>query len=407
MLIHGLTTARRFAVLIPGIVILLTACSREAPPAAHGGGEMPPMPVTVATVLHESISEWDEYTGRLEAPQTVELRPRVSGYIDKVLFTEGSIVKAGAPLFVIDSRQTQAEVNRLNAELKSAEARLKLADSDLTRAQSLRKQSAIAIEQVESRSADLEQAQANVESIKAALESARLNLSFSQVTAPISGKVSRAQVTAGNYVTAGQTPLTSLVSTDKVYAYFDIDEQSFLRYTSQNNQSGKSVQLQLTNEQGYPHTGQIDFVDNQVNPQTGTIRVRAVFSNQDNVFTPGLFVRLRVVSSEPYQAILIDDRAVSTDLNNKFVLVVGADNKLEYRSITLGPRVSGLRVVREGLQPGDTIVIKGLQRVYPGSQVQPEEAPMAEQQVLESLRAESKMAHAPLENTQPQEATES
>jgi len=407
MLNHGMAAARRFAVLMPCIVFLLTACNQETPPAAQGEDQAPPTPVTVATVLHESISEWDEFTGRLEAPQTVELRPRVSGYIDKVLFTEGSIVKAGTPLFVIDSRQTQAEVNRLNAELKSSKARLKLADSDLTRAQSLRKQSAIAIEQVESRNADLEQARANVESIKAALESARLNLSFSQVTAPITGKVSRAQVTAGNYVTAGKTPLTSLVSTDKVYAYFDIDEQSYLRYTGQSNQSGKSVQLQLTNEQGYPHTGHIDFVDNQVNPQTGTIRVRAVFSNQDNVFTPGLFARLRVVSSEPYQAILIDDRAVSTDLNNKFVLLVGANNKLEYQSITLGPRVSGLRIVREGLQPGDTIVIKGLQRVFPGSQVQPEETPMTEQQVLESLRAESKMAIAPTHSLQPQEASES
>ncbi|WP_245555213.1 efflux RND transporter periplasmic adaptor subunit [Hahella ganghwensis] len=386
---------------------LLTACNESVPPAQQQGGQMPAMPVTVAKVLHEPISEWDEYTGRLEAPQTVELRPRVSGYINKVLFTEGSIVKQGDLLFEIDARQYQAEVNRLKADLKSAEARLKLANSDLNRAQSLRKQSAIAIEQVESRSADLDQAQANVESIKAALDVAQLNLSFTRVTAPISGKVSRAQVTAGNYVSDGDTVLTSLVSMDKVYAYFDIDEQAYLRFRSQNGKANRSVQMQLTNEQGYPHTGTLNFVDNQVNPQTGTIRVRAVFDNPDNHFTPGLFARLRLVSSEQYQAILINDRAVGTDLNNKFVLVLGGDNTLEYRAIQLGPKVSGLRVVRSGLAPEDKIVIKGLQRVYPGSQVQPEEAPMAEPEVLEALRADSHLAESPVAGQGTAEATES
>ncbi|OZG73189.1 efflux transporter periplasmic adaptor subunit [Hahella sp. CCB-MM4] len=388
-------------------LLLLSACNESSPPPQTAGGKMPPMPVTVAKVLYETISEWDEYTGRLEAPQTVELRPRVSGYIDKVLFTEGSIVKQGDLLFLIDPRQYQAEVNRLNAELKSAEARLKLANSDLNRAQSLRKQSAIAIEQVEARSADLDQAQANVESIKAALDVAKLNLSFTRVTAPISGRVSRAQVTAGNYVSDGETELTSLVSMDKVYAYFDVDEQAYLRFHNQSGQANRSVQMQLANEQGYPHVGKLDFVDNQVNPQTGTIRVRAVFENQNNQFTPGLFARLRLVSSDRYQAILINDRAVGTDLNNKFVLVLGEGNTLEYRAIKLGPKVSGLRVVRSGLNPDDKIVIKGLQRVFPGSQVQPEDAPMAEPEVLDALRADNHLANSPVAGKATTEATES
>ena len=389
---------KRLKTLIFSIpLLLLVACNQDtgnsvAPP------EMPPAQVTASKVIHETISEWREFTGRLEAPERVELRPRVSGYIDSVKFTEGALVEKGTVLFEIDPRPLQAEVNRLKADLESAQAREKLARNDLKRAQSLRKQRAIAVEQLESRSADLEQAQANVASIRAALASARLNLSFTKVSAPITGRVSNAQVTAGNYVNAGQTVLTSLVSKDKIHAFFDADEQTFLRYkpliNSSEDYSKIRVLMQLANEEKYIHQGQINFIDNQVNPQTGTIRIRAVFDNTKNQFTPGLFARLKVGGSLRYQAILIDDRAVATDLSNKFVLVVNQDNVLEYRAVILGPKYGGLRVVLEGLNPEDTIVTKGLQRAFPGSTVAPTIEPMARGELEEQLKA----AQAQLEN---------
>lgn len=363
-------------------VVVLSACGRT-PDAVQA----PAAPkVSVAKVIEQPINEWDEFTGRLEAPETVEVRPRVSGQIDLVGFTEGAQVKKGDLLFQIDPRPFQAEVRRLEAQLQQAKATAIRSANEARRGERLRDSNAISAELAESRSSAAAEARAGVDAIQAQLDLARLNLSFTRVTAPISGRVSRAEFTAGNIVTADVTPLTSVVSTDKVYAYFDADERVYLKYTqlAREGQRGQStpVYLGLTNETGNPHLGQMNFVDNQVNPRTGTIRGRAVFDNRDGQFTPGLYARLKLVGSAQYDAVLINDEAVGTDLGKKFVLVMDKDNKAAYRAVELGPKLEGLRIVRSGLTKDDRIVVKGLQRVRPGSPVTPEETPMASEQTL-------------------------
>nr|WP_314483930.1 efflux RND transporter periplasmic adaptor subunit [uncultured Pseudomonas sp.] len=366
-------------------VVALGACSKT-PDAAQA----PTAPkVTVAKVIEQPINEWDEFTGRLEAPETVEVRPRVSGQIDQVAFTEGAQVRKGELLFQIDPRPFQAEVRRLEAQLQQAKASAIRSANEARRGERLRDSNAISAELAESRNSAAAEARAGVDAIQAQLDLARLNLSFTRVTSPINGRVSRAQFTAGNIVTADITPLTSVVSTDKVYAYFDADERVYLKYTqlARQGQRGQTtpVYLGLTNETGNPHLGQMNFVDNQVNPRTGTIRGRAVFDNQRGEFTPGLYARLKLVGSAQYDAVLINDEAVGTDLGKKFVLVMDKDNKAAYRAVELGPKLEGLRIVRSGLAKDDRIVVRGLQRVRPGSQVTPEEAPMASEQTLAAL----------------------
>lgn len=345
--------------------------------------------VSVAKVLEQPVNEWDEFTGRLEAPETVEIRPRVSGQIDAVAFTDGALVKKGDLLFQIDPRPFQSEVRRLEAQLQQARATANRSDNEAQRGERLRTNNAISAELADSRTTTAQEARAGVAAIQAQLDLAKLNLSFTRVTSPISGRVSRAEITAGNIVTADVTPLTSVVSTDKVYAYFDADERVFLKYTelARKGQRGQTtpVYLGLSNEAGNPHQGQMNFVDNQVNPRTGTIRGRAVFDNSDGSFTPGLYARVKLVGSGVYSAVLINDEAVGTDLGKKFVLVMGQDNKPTYRTVELGPKVEGLRIVRSGLSKDDTIVVKGLQRVRPGQPVTPEETPMASAETLAAL----------------------
>jgi multidrug efflux system membrane fusion protein len=255
----------------------------------------------------------------------------------------------------------------------------------------LRKSNAISAELADARASAAKEAQAAVAGIQAELDNARLNLSFTRVTAPIDGRVSRAEVTAGNLVTAGQSQLTSLVSTDRVYAYFDADERVFLKYVELARQTGghtrdaSPVYLGLSSEDGHPHLGQLDFLDNQVNPQTGTIRGRAVFDNVNGRFTPGLYARLKLVGSKTYDATLIQDVAVGTDLGKKFVLVLDKDNAVQYRTIELGPKMEGLRIVRSGLAKGEKIVVNGLQRAMPGSIVEPQSVPMADEATLAQL----------------------
>ncbi|CAI8716346.1 MULTISPECIES: multidrug efflux RND transporter periplasmic adaptor subunit MexE [Pseudomonas] len=366
-------------------VVVMSACGRtpeavQAPAATK---------VSVAKVLEQPINEWDEFTGRLEAPETVEVRPRVSGQIDQVAFTEGAQVKKGDLLFQIDPRPFQAEVRRLEAQLQQARATAIRSENEAQRGERLRSSNAISAELAESRTSAAAEARAGVAAIQAQLDLARLNLSFTRVTAPISGRVSRAQFTAGNIVTADVTPLTSVVSTDKVYAYFDADERVYLKYTqlARDGQRGQStpVYLGLSNESGNPHLGQMNFVDNQVNPKTGTIRGRAVFDNTDGQFTPGLYARLKLVGSATYSAVLINDEAVGTDLGKKFVLVMDKDNKAAYRAVELGPKLEGLRIVRNGLSKDDRIVVKGLQRVRPGSPVDPQDTPMASDATIAAL----------------------
>jgi multidrug efflux system membrane fusion protein len=380
-------------------IAIISACSSEQEPQAAQPAPAAPT-VTVAEVLHERLTEWDEFTGRLEAPESVVLRPRVSGYIEKVAFEEGAIVQAGQPLFYIDSRSFKTEVKRLKAELTEAQSQLKLAELAYNRTKRLTSQNAISKEDYDNRFAELQQAKAHVQSVEAALELAELNVSYTRVEAPITGRVSRADVTKGNFVSAGQTKLTTLVSTEKVYAYFDADEHTYLKYTKlaqegtrADDRSAKNpVFMALANESEYPHQGYIDFVDNRINPSTGTIRGRAVFENEKGNFTPGLFARLQLIGSASYQGILIDDKAIGTDLNNKFVLVLDENNTVQYRPIKMGEKVNGLRIVSQGLQPGERIVVKGLQRVRPGTPVNPQEGQMATpEQVAQLHRLQAKV----------------
>ena len=375
-------------------VLVLSACGKTPDTAAS----MPAAKVSVAKVLEQPVNEWDEFTGRLEAPETVEIRPRVSGQIDKVAFTEGALVKKGDLLFQIDPRPFQAEVRRLEAQLAQARASATRSENEARRGDRLRQSNAISAELADSRTSAAQEARAAAAAIQAQLDLAKLNLSFTRVTSPISGRVSRAEITAGNLVTADVTALTSVVSTDKVYAYFDADERVFLKYTqlARQGQRGQAtpVYMGLSNEEGNPHLGQMNFIDNQVNPQTGTIRGRAVFDNRDGAYTPGLYARLKLVGSGTYSAVLINDEAVGTDLGKKFVLVMDADNTPAYRAVELGPKIEGLRIVRSGLNKNDTIIVKGLQRARPGSPVTPETVPMASEETLAALAQQRKALEA-------------
>jgi multidrug efflux system membrane fusion protein len=366
-------------------VVILSACGAKP----EGGAAPAPVKVSVAKVLEQPVNEWDEVTARLEAPETVEVRPRVSGQIDEVAFTEGGMVKKGDLLFQIDPRPFQAEVRRLEAQLQQVLAASVRSDNEAQRGERLRTNNAISAELADSRTTAAQEAKAGVAAIQAQLDLAKLNLSFTRVTSPISGRVSRAEITAGNIVTADVTPLTSVVSNDKVYAYFDADERVFLKY-NQLARDGKRgtttpVYMGLSNETDNPHQGQMNFVDNQVDPKTGTIRGRAVFDNSKGEYTPGLYARLKLVGSGTYSAVLITDDAVGTDLGKKFVLAIGQDGKPAYRAVELGPKVEGLRIVRSGLSKDDTIIVKGLQRVRPGQQVQTETLPMASDETLSAL----------------------
>ncbi|WAJ39806.1 efflux RND transporter periplasmic adaptor subunit [Pseudomonas sp. GOM7] len=385
--------------------LLLSGCE-QAPQAQ---AQMPAPKVSVAEVIEQPVNEWDEFTGHLEAPQSVEIRPRVSGYIDRVAFDEGSLVKKGDLLFQIDPRPFQAELKRLEAQLQQARANQARAVNEARRGERLRQSNAISAELADARASAASEAQAQVAAIQAELDNARLNLDFTRITSPIDGRVSRAEITRGNLVNAGESLLTSVVSTDKVYAYFDADERAFLKYTELAHDAGTDargaspVYLGLSDEAGHPHLGQLDFLDNQVNPRTGTIRGRAVFDNQDGRFTPGLYARLKLVGSKPYAATLIKDEAVGTDLGKKYVLVLGDDNTVAYRSIELGPKLEGLRIVRSGLSKGEKIVVNGLQRAMPGATVDPQPVAMADADTLAQL---ARMREAAAESQSPRLAAE-
>lgn len=377
--------------------LVLAACGNpEAADQAQAQAQAAPL-VSVAQVVYERVTEWDEFTGRLQAPQTVNLVPRVSGYIEQVHFSEGALVQKGDLLVQIDPRPFAAEVARLKAELQSAKSASVLADAEYSRAEKLSSQRAISAEVLDSRLARKQQTAATVASVSAALQRAELDLSYTSIRAPISGRVSYAQVTAGNYVNAGQSQLTSLVSTDKMYAYFDVDEQTYLKYArlaqdgkraDTRDEAANPVYMALASETGFNHIGHVDFVDNRIDAQTGTIRIRASFANTENDLLPGLFARIRLVGSDSYDGVLIDEKAVGTDLNNKFVLVVNASNQLEYRAITLGEKVNGLRIVTDGLAATDKIVVNGLQRVRPNMQIEPKLVEMASSEQLVKLRSE-------------------
>ncbi len=375
-------TATRLGIFL--LALLIGACQNdtsESMPASQENGPPPAMPVTTAEVVAKTIELWETFTGRLESAERVELRPRVSGYLKDVAFTEGAFVNSGDLLFTIDDAPFKAEVRRLEAELNSARAQIALATRDVERASSLKQTNAISQEQLDNRNTQLIKARADADAIEAALENAKLNLSYTQVVAPISGRISNANITQGNYVTQGDTVLTSIVSIKEIHAYFDVDENTFIRLTERrllkgDKQLGAVAQLQLAGASQFTHTGKIDFIDNQINPLTGTIRLRASFANTDDRLTPGMFARIRMQVGAPVEAILIDEQVISTDLSNKYVLRVGDQNMLEYQPVSLGVRQGHLRVINAGLNKGDQIVVKGLHMVRPGMPVVPEKIDM-------------------------------
>jgi RND family efflux transporter MFP subunit len=354
----------------------LAACSSK-PPAPP-----PPPSVSVAPVLQRDLAEWDEFSGRLQAVDQVEIRPRVSGYIKHVTFTEGREVRKGETLFEIDPRPYQADLDRAQAQLEQARTAADLAAREVARAEKLVNVQAISREEFDSRTSAQANSVAAVRAAEAAVETARLNLSWTQVRSPIKGRVSRAEVTEGNLVQAGPpdaTLLTTVVSLDSIYVYFDSDEQTYLRYAGRTAADGKGwrterlpVYLGLANETGFPHEGYLDFVDNRIDPTTGTIRTRAIFSNRDRRFTPGLFARVKLVGGQRKPVLLVRDAAVGTDQDRKFVLVLAKGDSLAYRPVELG-RLSddGLRIVRSGVEPGEKVVVNGLMRVRPGIKVTP------------------------------------
>lgn len=347
----------------------------------------PPLPqVTAAPAIAREITEWDEFTGRLEPVQSVGVRPRVSGLISKVTFEEGSLVRQGQLLFQLDDRPFLTQVERLRAELAQATSARDRAASEMRRADRLAADNAMSLEERERRAGAATEAGAHVDAVAAALRAAELELEFTRVISPIDGRVSRALVTRGNLVSGGQgeaTLLTTVVSVDPIYAAFAADEQTFLRYGDRVRQHGKGashdlpIQMALADEETFPHAGTLQFLDNQLDPLTGTIAGRAMFRNADRRLTPGLFVRLRLPGTASYPGVLVEDRAVGTDLDRRFVLVVGKDQTIESRTVTLGPIVDGLRVVQKGLRAGELVVVNGLQRVRPGAKVNAAVATMA------------------------------
>ena len=350
------------------------AATAAAPPAAT--------PADVAEVVTRRITDWQYYSGRLEAVDRVEIRPRVSGTLTAVHFKDGSLVRKGDELFTIDPLPYQAELARAEANLAGAKARVAYTASDLKRAQRLIADNAIARRDFEEKENAAREAAANLKAAEAARDLARLNLGYTRIVAPVSGQVSRAEITAGNLVAAGgaSVPLTTLVSLDRIYAAFDVDEQSFLKFVNP-ARTGKGapvpVFLGLANEDGYSRQGTVQYVDNRLDVTSGTIRVRATFDNQDGTLVPGLYARIRLGGGTPRDAILIDEKAQGTDQSKRFVMVLDEQNHAQYREVRVGASQDGLRIVESGLKPGERIVVNGLQRVRPGAAVEPHMVPMA------------------------------
>src|ERR1700722_11807225 len=334
------------AILAAICATAFTACSHSR--AQSAANAAPPPAVTVAEVIARPLHHWDELTGELQAVNTVDVRPRVSGFIDSVQFTEGARVSKGQVLFQIDPRPFEIEIERLTAELKRAQSKLDYATAGHARAERLYAQNAIAREEYEQLTSAETEAAGDLGSLNAQLHAARLNLEYTHVRSPIDGHVSRALITPGNLV-SNTNLLTTVVSDDPIYAYFDTDEATYLRFVRQErgdrtpargaaghgpSPSASPVFMGLVGEQGYPHQGQLDFIDNQVDARSSTIHVRAVFENRDGRFTPGLFARIKLVANDSYNANLIDERAVGNDLGKKFVLVLKPDSTLEYRPVT-------------------------------------------------------------------------
>lgn len=370
------------AVVAAAVALSFTGCAR------NGAAPAPQVTqVAVARAVTRPVTDFDEFTGRLAAVERVEIRPRVSGYVASVNFEEGHEVSAGDVLFFIDPRPYVADLKRAKAELAHARTQFALARSDRDRALRLQGTGAISQEIIDSRVARSEQAEADVAAAEAAAEMASLNLTYTQVRAPISGIASRAHITTGNLVTSGETLLTTVVSMDTVYVEFETDERSYLRYLDVAHQANEgsrplqeSVWVGLADEEGYPHRAEMVFMDNELDRQTGTIRARGLLDNKDRSFTPGMFARVKLAGSAPYDAVLVNESAIGTDQNVKYLFVVDADNKVEYRPVTLGPAMHGLRVIRQGVSAEERVVVNGLQHVRAGDEVSTEQVAMGSSQ---------------------------
>ena len=356
------------AILTVAAGIVVTFGANRLNKAAPNGSPPPPQ-VSVAQVLSRQVREWDDFTGRVAAVETVELRPRVSGYVERVAYQEGQEVRKGDLLFLIDQRRYRADLDRAEADLARARSEAELALTQDVRAQTLLAAKAISREEFEARRAATAQGNAAVRAAEADVARARLDLGFTEVRAPISGRAGRAIVTVGNLAQADATLLTTLVSLDPVYVYFESDEQTYLRYNElarngERADANNEVRVGLANETGYPHAGTVDFTDNQVDSSTGTIRARAVLANADRVFTPGLFARVQLEGSGRFDALLIDDKAVLTDQDRKYVYVLGPQNTALRKDIEPGRMVDGLRIVSSGLEPQDKVIVHGVQKVF-------------------------------------------
>ncbi|OMG74743.1 efflux RND transporter periplasmic adaptor subunit [Burkholderia ubonensis] len=347
--------------------------------AVHAEAQPPAAEVDVAAAVEKHIVDWQSYSGRLEAIDKVEVRPLVSGTIVAVHFKDGALVRKGDPLFTIDPRPYVVEVDRAEARLASAQARRSFTDADLARARRLIVDNAIAKRDFDEKQNASREADADLKAAQAALEAAKLNLGYTRIVAPVAGRVSRAEMTVGNIVFPGASapPLTTLVSLSPIYASFDVDEQTYLTYLSRNGKGAMPVMLGLADESGYSHPGSVSSIDNRIDSGSGTVRVRAIFNNPDGMLLPGLYARVKISGSEPHPAVLISDGAIGTDQEKKFVMVVDAQNRVQYREILPGHLQDGLRIVSRGLQPGERIVVNGLQRIRPGASVKPNLIPMA------------------------------
>ena len=387
-----------------GAILGLQTSHAEAPAQAAP----PAIPVSVAAVVQQDVALWDEFSGRLEAVQRVDIRPRVAGAVQAVHFREGALVKQGDLLVTVDPAPYAAEVDRAEAQVVAAQARLSYTRSEMERATRLLQESAIAQREHDERVNAQREADANLRAAQAALQMARLNLGYTQVRAPVAGRVGRIEVTVGNLVSAGASApvLTTLVSVSPIYASFDTDEQVVARAIDgldggKNGQGGRArieripVQMGTGTAGSTPFSGHLQLIDNQVDARSGTVRVRAVFDNADGSLMPGQFARIRMGQAQSTSAVLINERAVGTDQNKKFVMVVGEGDKAEYREVQLGAPVDGLRVVTSGLKAGERIVVNGLQRVRPGAVIAPQEVPMAAKAELAAEGAQAQAGGKP------------
>ncbi|PNG56381.1 MULTISPECIES: efflux RND transporter periplasmic adaptor subunit [unclassified Variovorax] len=362
------------ALALVSVAWIAAGCGQEEPPQASA-----PPQVSVASALEREVQEFDEFTARLEAPDTVEIRARVAGALYAVHFREGQMVRKGDPLFTIDPRPFAAEVARLEARLGTARTQAELSKSDLARAEKLIQIQGVSQQEIDQLRAGARNAHSDIQAAEAALTHARLNLEFTRITAPVAGRTSRANITPGNLVSVGDPVLTTLVSSDKVYAYFDASEATYLKYVKAardgTRPSGRDVpnpvMMGLADEEGFPHKGHLDFVDNRLNPLTASIRGRAAFDNQQGHFTPGLFARVKLIGSGSYKATLVPERAITTDQTRKMVLVVGENDIVQPREIKLGALIEGMRVVA-GVTAGERVIVDGLLRALPGAPVTPQ-----------------------------------